>query len=1235
MNRRGRRVSLLAHGALAVAVYPALLVTQIGRVAADSKPLLFIDAGRFMSRVPYLWDPTIGLGTVTHQNLGYLLPMGPWFWLTEQLGVPVWLSQRLWLGTLLLVAGAGVLFLARTMRWNAQPGPTIAALGYALSPFVAQYATHLSVLLLPYAALPWLVGITLRAVREGGWRWPARFAIVIAVVGTVNATTVACILVGPAVTWVIEFVRSRPGRRRASIAAVRMVGLSMVVSLWWVVALLIESRFGIDVLASSETLETVTLTTTAPEILRGLGYWFLYGRDAVAPYLDAGRTYMATWVLPASFLPVLLAAPAAAVARWRRRTTYLALLIVGSVLAIGAHPYANPSAFGSLFTSILEGSDVARALRSISRITPLVALAVAVLLGVGVTALQRRAPSFGRIAAWSALLAIALAIAPLWTGQLISSTRTRPETIPTRWRAATSSLDEAETNTRVLELPGIDFAAYRWGYTNDSITRGLMDRPTVAREVVPYGTQPSVDLVTALDRRVQERTFDPDALPEIARLLAASSILVRGDVQSSRYDLPAATSLLEQLDPLPAGVSRARTFGARRATELSVLDVENARRIVRAESNRDAIILSGSGEGLVDAVEAGVPIDDRLIVYSGSLAGHAETATRLFRGGAEVVVTDSNRKRASRSKTLYDNSGFTERIGEEPLRPDREDSRADLFGDSGDDSRSVTIVDGATATATSYGNPVTLVPSQRPMLAIDGDPSTAWRTGDFWRVRGERLRIDLVRRTTADQVTLLQPPDGNRHITRVRVSFDGDSSVDADLDPSSLGAPGQVIEFPSRTFRELGIEILETDVPERVNNGGLTGVGFAEVIIPGVDPSTEVVRLPRDIVRLSRAAPTEFTLTYVLSRARTAPDRAPEQAPELTLAREFEVPTDRAFELRGVARDVGSPVAASGECRADLLTLDGAPLPIRIGPTAVGTLERSISTCVEAPLSVAAGRHVVTSADGRSTGVTIDRLVLRSGSDTPPETRASGTATAAATPRIRVHRPSPTAIDVDVRDATSPFWLVLGESHSDGWHATIGSDDLGPPTLVDGYANGWYIDPRTTPRLGVEVRWTPQRWVWLSLALSAVALLGCLVLAARRRPIGAADDVDDPPFLPTLRSKPFTNGPTPGTRTTALVALGVLLGVSGIAGPISGLVVAAITVAGLRSRIGSLLPEIAAVIAIGGSAVFIVAAEVIHRYPADFPWPASFDAVHPVALTGVLLFASGAVVDWARKPRRP
>ena len=75
-----------------------------------------------------MWDPNVGMGTVTHQTIGYLFPMGPYYWVLDKLGVPDWVAQRLWLGSLLFFAALGVLYLLRTFGLKG-PGVVVAALG--------------------------------------------------------------------------------------------------------------------------------------------------------------------------------------------------------------------------------------------------------------------------------------------------------------------------------------------------------------------------------------------------------------------------------------------------------------------------------------------------------------------------------------------------------------------------------------------------------------------------------------------------------------------------------------------------------------------------------------------------------------------------------------------------------------------------------------------------------------------------------------------------------------------------------------------------------------------------------------------------------------------------------------------------------------------------------------------------------------------------------------------------
>ena len=97
---RRRRVPDVGVVLLVLVSYVPLLLTRPGRVGADTKTYLYLDPARLLSRAAWMWDPNVGLGTVTHQNIGYLWPLGPYYWLMDTVGVPDWVAQRIWLGTI-------------------------------------------------------------------------------------------------------------------------------------------------------------------------------------------------------------------------------------------------------------------------------------------------------------------------------------------------------------------------------------------------------------------------------------------------------------------------------------------------------------------------------------------------------------------------------------------------------------------------------------------------------------------------------------------------------------------------------------------------------------------------------------------------------------------------------------------------------------------------------------------------------------------------------------------------------------------------------------------------------------------------------------------------------------------------------------------------------------------------------------------------------------------------------
>jgi arabinofuranan 3-O-arabinosyltransferase len=917
-----RRGGELLYAAVTVVL---LLRTRPGRVGIDTKQYLFLEPGRLLEDAASLWNPGTAFGTVPHQSVGFLWPMAPFFWAGETVGLPDWVTQRLWLAGLLVAAGLGVLAAARELGLGSA-GAWAAALVVAWSPYSLGYVHRTSVLLLPWAGLGWMLLFAIRSVRRGGWRDPCAFGLVALTVGGANATAFLLAGLAPALWVALAALDRSIGWRRALSAGARIAAVTAGASLWWLVALLVQGRYSLNVLRYSETLDAVALSTSTLEALRGLGYWLFYGRDRLEPWIEPAPAYQTSIsLLVVTFLVPSLGLLALATTRWRHQAFTALLVLVGLALATGAHPWEAPSLLGSLFKEIALSSDAGLALRSSSRAVPLLVLGLALALGAAVHALGRRDRRLGM---GGAVLAGAVALAafpPLWQGTLVAENLSRPEDIPDAWEDAAAWLDAQPHDTRILEVPGIDLTFHRWGAVWEPITPGLVDRPYAARELIPYGGAGSVDLLEALDRRMQEGTIDPTAIGPIARLLGAGDVVLRSDLEYERYRTPRPRVLWDLLRQPGTGLEEPVAFGPPTANvagpDLPLLDeielrtpdraadppavaafpVAAARPLLRAEPAAGALLVAGSGEGLVDAAAIGLLDEPGLVLYAASHADDRAALHRLVDDSTDLLVTDSNRRRALRWRTLRDNAGYTETAAERPLVEDLSDARLDLFPHAGDDSRSVTVVTGARARATAYGNTVTYTPDVRPQLVLDGDVATSWRVGAFGGAEGQRLRIDLADPLPIDEITVLQDQrPGARAIGRVALLVDGQAAGEVRLDARSLTAPGQAVPIPSDDpgpVSTIELQILDTYQPGGGPSLAGPSVGLAELRIPGVD-ATEAVRLPVDLLQRSDGR----RLAISLARLRSDPAEVVRGDDETHLARLLELPSRRSFGLAGTAR---------------------------------------------------------------------------------------------------------------------------------------------------------------------------------------------------------------------------------------------------------------------------------------------------------------------------------------------
>ena len=500
-----------------------------------------------------------------------------------------------------------------------------------------------------------------------------------------------------------------------------------------------------------------------------------------------------------------------ALVRFPARRFAVAMTFAGLVLAVGVHPFGEPSPIARLFRG--DGQQgLSLALRSSTRALPLLVIG----LSLGAAALV---DSIGRTVVWrravpaTALVIVALANLPVLTGhRLVDPALERDEEPPAAWTDAAAALDEAPEGFRVMQLPGAEFGAFTWGYTVDPPLPGLSDRPLVTRDLLPLGSPAAMDLLYALDDRFQVGVPELAAVAPIARLFGADTVWLPGDAAFDRFRTP-RPELTDELFAAGAdGLGVAVDFGEPAANSptvpmvdeqslseasigmpiapVSLVEVTDAEPIVRAADT--VVVLSGSGDGVVDAAAAGLITGEEAIRYSASMS--APELVDAVATADVVIVTDSNRQRAHHWRGSQDVTGYTEPAsGGQTEWEDSGDARLELFPDSGPNASTVATDDGPVSVrASSYGERFSYLPEARPAMAVDGDPNTAWTVVD---PSGQFLEI-----TTAegvDHVTVLQPT-GLRDVRRletITITVDGRAAQEVVLDERSL-ITGQRIPLP-------------------------------------------------------------------------------------------------------------------------------------------------------------------------------------------------------------------------------------------------------------------------------------------------------------------------------------------------------------------------------------------------------------------------------------------------------
>jgi arabinofuranan 3-O-arabinosyltransferase len=863
--------------AVCVALTALAFLQDPGLIVVDTKVDLTINPVRWLERALHVWNPSGAFGQLQNQSYGYLWPMGPFFVAGDWVGLPDWVVQRLWWALLLCVAFTGVARLADRMAIGTQTTRLVAGVVFALSPRILTELGTISVEAWPMAVAPWvlvpLIGLTHGTpVRHA----VTRSALAMACAGGVNATAV--VAVAPlALLWLITL---RPLRLRITAIAAWCLAVAAATA-WWVLPLLVLGRYSPPFLNYIETAAVTTQVTDLVTVMRGASHWQAYFGGAHGPIWPAGwRLATEPFLIVATLALASLGLAGLARRGMPHRRFLVTGLLVGIALVGLGHVATLDGAFADQQRSFLDG--VGAPLRNVHKFDlvlrlPLV-LGLAHLLCVfgraASAAPHRLHPARVRAAAVTAatLAAIGGAATPALAGGVPAHGSFKE--VPRYWYEASDWLDRHLDNDRVLVLPSARFPSYLWGSPAEEITQPLLAGGWVARNSIPLTPAATIRLLDA----VEGALVGGDGSAGLAGLLARSGVryvLVRSDLNYGRSDTTRPAIVRQALARSP-GLFRVAEFGPRVGgtqlpgnyadygldVQVRALEVfEVGRRVdpVVVYDASDVTTVVGGPESLVDLAAAG-----QLSSAPTILAGDSPTG----RPTGPVAITDGLRRRELAFGLLHDNASATMTAEEAFKLPT---PAHDYLPPWADGQAAVVTYHGISnvTASSSWAQAQPLGggrPAHHPFAAVDGDPTTSWRSAPGTLASTQWLEVLLDSPQAISEVRLNADLGADTVPTRVTVST---GTEDATVDVTDGTATAHF--DAARLTRRVRVSI-DGALPVRIGAGG---AGITELEIPGVKAERTLVVPPppkstRPATVVMSAAPTVPSCFFVGDKPRCA-----------------------------------------------------------------------------------------------------------------------------------------------------------------------------------------------------------------------------------------------------------------------------------------------------------------------------------------------------------------------------
>jgi arabinofuranan 3-O-arabinosyltransferase len=749
-----------------------------GKISPDTKLDLTANPLRFLSRAFNLWNSELPFGQAQNQAYGYLFPHGAFFLAGHMLGLPGWVTQRLWWALLLTVGFWGLLRVAEALNDGRGVGsPTsriIAATAFALSPRVLTTIGAISSETLPMMLAPWVL-LPVVTTLQGGPRSvrvsAARSALAIALMGAVNAvaTLTGCLA---AAIWL---ACHRPNRLWWRFTAWWALCIVLAV-LWWVVALFMLGRISPPFLDYIESSGVTTQWMSLTEMLRGTDVWTPF----VAPTATAGASLVTGSV--AVLATTLVAAAGMAGLAMRTmpaRGRLITILLVGVVLLALGYSGALGSPVAHQVQAFLDGRGTP--LRNMHKLEPLLRLPLA----LGLAHLLGRIPLPGsasrpqwtqalahperdrRVAVGVVVLAaLAAATSLAWTGRL-----TPPgafDTIPRYWHDTADWLDEHDDGGRVLVAPGAPFATQVWGTSHDEPLQVLGNRAWGVRDSIPLTPPETIRALDSVQRLLAAGRPSAGLADTLARQ-GISYVVVRNDLDpaTSRSARPLLVHRAVEGSP---GLTEVAQFGepvgpgtlAGFVTDSGLRPRYPAVQIYRVDGSpglHPSVVDAAAMARVDGGPEALLRLDERRRLLGQSplgpmlLTSDAQRAGLPLPPGAGVTVTDTPLARETDYGRVDDHSSAI-RTPDDPRHtfnrvPDYPAAGAHtVYGQW----------NGGRISVSSSASDSTALPdvaaASGPAAAIDADSSTSWVSNALQAAVGQWLQVDFDHPVTNATITI-------------------------------------------------------------------------------------------------------------------------------------------------------------------------------------------------------------------------------------------------------------------------------------------------------------------------------------------------------------------------------------------------------------------------------------------------------------------------------------------------